>query len=88
MANKTIDSPDHVSVGIVSIGMYLLEPTMTAVDLAERSGRPEWVVREKAAGIGWARGATCVKWGPRETRTVTHQMSCEHLHSRCFEDCR
>jgi 3-oxoacyl-[acyl-carrier-protein] synthase-3 len=35
------------SVGIVSCGMYLPEPVLTATEIAERSGLPEWVVREK-----------------------------------------
>ena len=33
--------------GIVSAGMYLPEPVLTAADIAEESGLPEWVVREK-----------------------------------------
>ena len=40
-------SPDSTSVGIVSVGMYLPEPVLTATDIAEASGLPEWVVREK-----------------------------------------
>ena len=42
-----MNSPDRVSVGIVSAGMYLPEPVLTAADIAEQSGLPEWVVREK-----------------------------------------
>jgi len=42
-----MNSPDHVSVGIVSAGMYLPEPVLTAADIAEQSGLPEWVVRDK-----------------------------------------
>lgn len=38
---------NHVSVGIVSTGMYLPESYMTAADIARESGMPEWVVREK-----------------------------------------
>jgi 3-oxoacyl-[acyl-carrier-protein] synthase-3 len=34
-------------VGIVSVGMYLPEPVLTAADIAEQSGLPEWVIREK-----------------------------------------
>lgn len=41
MANKTMNSPDHVSVGIVSAGMYLPEPVLTAADIAEESGLPD-----------------------------------------------
>jgi 3-oxoacyl-[acyl-carrier-protein] synthase-3 len=37
----------NVSVGIVSAGMYLPEPVLTAADIAEQSGLPEWVVRDK-----------------------------------------
>jgi len=36
-----------VSVGIVSAGMYLPEPVLTAADIAAESGLPEWVVRDK-----------------------------------------
>ncbi len=35
------------SVGIVSTGIYLPESFLTAEDIAEQSGLPEWVVREK-----------------------------------------
>ena len=42
-----MNSPDSVSVGIVSTGMYLPEPVLTAADIAAESGLPEWVVREK-----------------------------------------
>jgi 3-oxoacyl-[acyl-carrier-protein] synthase-3 len=34
-------------VGIVSLGMHLPEGVMTAAEIAEASGLPEWVVREK-----------------------------------------
>ena len=40
-------SPNSVSVGIVSAGMYLPEPVLTAAEIAGESGLPEWVVREK-----------------------------------------
>jgi len=40
-------SAADVSVGIVSAGMYLPEPVLTAADIAVESGLPEWVVREK-----------------------------------------
>jgi 3-oxoacyl-[acyl-carrier-protein] synthase-3 len=36
-----------VTVGIVGAGMYLPEPILTAAQIAEESGLPEWVVREK-----------------------------------------
>jgi 3-oxoacyl-[acyl-carrier-protein] synthase-3 len=39
--------PEEVSVGIVSCGMYLPEPVITATEIAQQSGLPEWVVREK-----------------------------------------
>lgn len=35
------------SIGIVSTGMYIPERTITAAEIAEQSGMPEWVVREK-----------------------------------------
>jgi 3-oxoacyl-[acyl-carrier-protein] synthase-3 len=38
---------DKITVGIVSTGMYLPEPVLTSADIAEASGLPEWVVREK-----------------------------------------
>jgi 3-oxoacyl-[acyl-carrier-protein] synthase-3 len=34
-------------VGIVSVGMYLPEPVLTAAEIAAESGLPEWVVRDK-----------------------------------------
>jgi len=34
-------------VGIVSLGMHLPEGVMTAAEIAEASGLPEWVVRDK-----------------------------------------
>jgi len=37
----------NVAMGIVSVGMYLPEPVLTAAEIAEQSGLPEWVVREK-----------------------------------------
>ena len=36
-----------VDMGIVATGMYLPEGVMTAEEIAEASGLPEWVVREK-----------------------------------------
>lgn len=40
-------SPDPMSVGIVSVGTYVPQPVLTAADIAEASGIPEWVIREK-----------------------------------------
>jgi 3-oxoacyl-[acyl-carrier-protein] synthase III len=40
-------SETPASVGIVSAGMYLPEPVVSAVEIAEISNLPEWVVREK-----------------------------------------
>ena len=37
----------NAAIGIVSVGMYLPEPVLTAADIAEESGLPEWVVRDK-----------------------------------------
>jgi 3-oxoacyl-[acyl-carrier-protein] synthase-3 len=37
----------NVSVGVVSAGMYLPQPVLTAADIAEQSGLPEWVIRDK-----------------------------------------
>jgi 3-oxoacyl-[acyl-carrier-protein] synthase-3 len=42
-----MDSSEKVSAGIVSAGMYLPEPVLTAAEIATESGLPEWVVREK-----------------------------------------
>ncbi len=42
-----MNSPNNVSVGIVSAGMYLPKPVLTAAEIAAESGLPEWVVREK-----------------------------------------
>src|SRR5210317_406732 len=36
-----------ITMGIVSTGTYFPETYVTAKDIAERSGLPEWVVREK-----------------------------------------
>jgi 3-oxoacyl-[acyl-carrier-protein] synthase-3 len=38
---------NNVPVGIVSTGMYLPKTFLTAAEIAEQSGLPEWVVREK-----------------------------------------
>ncbi|MBN1811668.1 MAG: 3-oxoacyl-ACP synthase, partial [Anaerolineae bacterium] len=35
------------SVGIVSVGTYVPEPVLTSADIAEASGIPEWVIRDK-----------------------------------------
>jgi len=42
-----MDQSSEISVGIVSMGMYLPENVMSAADIAAESGLPEWVVREK-----------------------------------------
>ncbi len=34
-------------IGIVGVGMYVPEQVMTATEVAEQSGLPEWVVRDK-----------------------------------------
>jgi 3-oxoacyl-[acyl-carrier-protein] synthase-3 len=50
MATDQIRSPtpkDRSSVGIVSTGMYLPAPVLTAADIAAQSSLPEWVVRDK-----------------------------------------
>jgi 3-oxoacyl-[acyl-carrier-protein] synthase-3 len=39
--------PEGVSVGIVSVGTYSPEHYLTASEIAEQAGVPEWVVREK-----------------------------------------
>ncbi|MBI4787345.1 MAG: 3-oxoacyl-ACP synthase [Chloroflexi bacterium] len=38
---------DDFSMGIASVGLYLPNSVMTAAEIAERSGLPEWVVRDK-----------------------------------------
>lgn len=43
----TKPSNNHPTVGIVSAGMYLPKAFMTAAEIAEQSGLPEWVVRDK-----------------------------------------
>jgi 3-oxoacyl-[acyl-carrier-protein] synthase-3 len=42
-----MDQSSEISVGIVSMGMYLPENAMSAAEIAAESGLPEWVVREK-----------------------------------------
>lgn len=37
----------NVTVGIVSAGMYIPKRFISAAEIAEKSGMPEWVVREK-----------------------------------------
>lgn len=37
----------HVSVGILSLGTYLPEPRMTSADLAEATGIPEDIIRDR-----------------------------------------
>jgi 3-oxoacyl-[acyl-carrier-protein] synthase-3 len=44
---KGMTDMKQVSIGIVSAGMYLPDVIVTSVDIAEESGLPEWVVREK-----------------------------------------
>jgi 3-oxoacyl-[acyl-carrier-protein] synthase-3 len=47
-ASKPKPPEDSVpSVGIVSAGMYLPEPVLSAGEIAAKSGLPEWVVRDK-----------------------------------------
>ena len=43
--NFTNESPQ--SIGIVSVGTYSPEKYLTSADIAEATGYPEWVVREK-----------------------------------------
>jgi 3-oxoacyl-[acyl-carrier-protein] synthase-3 len=38
---------EQVSIGIVSAGMYLPDVIVTSADIAQESGLPEWVVRDK-----------------------------------------
>jgi 3-oxoacyl-[acyl-carrier-protein] synthase-3 len=45
VTSVTIHSQD--TVGIVSVGYYLPEGVLTSAEIAEESGLPEWVVREK-----------------------------------------
>ena len=40
-------NPLDISVGIVSTGIYIPEPVITAAEIAEQSGIPEWVIRDK-----------------------------------------
>lgn len=42
-----MSNSNNFSVGIVSTGTYLPEPILTAGEIAEAAGLPEWVVREK-----------------------------------------
>ncbi|MCL7452131.1 MAG: 3-oxoacyl-ACP synthase [Anaerolineae bacterium] len=42
-----MQDPANQPVGIVSAGMYLPEPVLTAEEIAAESGLPEWVVRDK-----------------------------------------
>ena len=41
------DPSVSVSMGIVATGMFLPERVMSAAEIADASGMPEWVVREK-----------------------------------------
>ena len=45
-------SADGVAVGIVSVGTYSPEGYLTAQEIAQASGLPEWVVREKLGITG------------------------------------
>jgi 3-oxoacyl-[acyl-carrier-protein] synthase-3 len=47
MLHRASSADGYPSVGIVSAGMYLPEPVLTAQEIAHESGLPEWVVREK-----------------------------------------
>jgi 3-oxoacyl-[acyl-carrier-protein] synthase-3 len=42
-----MDHQSEISVGIVSMGMYLPDNVVSAAEIAEESGLPEWVIREK-----------------------------------------
>ncbi len=43
---------EQTTVGIVSIGTYSPKGYLTAADIAERSGYPEWVIRDKLGITG------------------------------------
>ncbi len=77
MAQKTMSSPGQVSVGIVSTGMYLPEPVLTATDIAAVSGLPGWVVREKL-GINEKRMA-----GPDDHPNQMAVWAAQDCLSRC-----
>ncbi len=47
MADRLNEEPSLPSVGVVSAGIYIPEPVMTAADIATASGIEEWVIREK-----------------------------------------
>jgi 3-oxoacyl-[acyl-carrier-protein] synthase-3 len=36
-----------VSIGVASVGIYVPQPVLTSADIAEQSGLPEWVIRDK-----------------------------------------
>ncbi len=89
MAENPVNSPDHGSVGIVSIGMYLPEPVLTATDIAEQSGLPEWMAREKL-GINQKRMAgsddhpnQIATWAAQRWRFNDHHWSGNQLYVGC-----
>ena len=45
--SHSVGASHNTSVGIVSAGMYLPDRVLTAAEIAEESGLPEWVVRDK-----------------------------------------
>ena len=84
-----MNSPDQVSVGIVSAGTYLPEPALTAADIAEESGLPEWVVRDKL-GINQKRMAgpddhpnQMAIWAAQRRRPDDHRWSGRRLRVGC-----
>ena len=68
---------NQVSMGIASAGMYLPERLLTATDIAEQSGLPEWVVREKL-GINEKRMA-----GPEDHPNQMAVWAAQDCLSKC-----
>ena len=67
----------RTSVGIVSAGMYLPRQFITAAEIAEQSGLPEWVVRDK---LGIVQKAVA---GPDDQPSQMAVWAAQDCLSRC-----
>jgi 3-oxoacyl-[acyl-carrier-protein] synthase-3 len=74
---KSMNSPDKTPIGIVSAGMYLPDTVMTSKEIADESGLPEWVVREKL-GIHQKRMA-----GPNDHPNRMAVLAVQDCLSKC-----
>ncbi len=70
-------SPLSISMGVVSAGMYLPRQVVTSAEIAEQSGLPEWVIRDKL-GIHQKRKA-----GPNDHPNQMAVWAAQDCLSKC-----